>query len=185
MNLVELSKTLSHALRHAPEEYDLNLDDEGWVETNLLLKALGEKNPEWQSLEAKDLEHMISQSKKKRHELEGEYIRAIYGHSVDGKFRKDDQKPPEILYHGTSRKIAPVILKDGIKSMDRQYVHLSQVVKEAIRVGKRKDGEPVILKIDAEKAFHKGITFYQGNDRIWLSDYIPPDVISIYKKLKT
>ena len=56
MNLEELSKTVSHALRHAPEEYDLNLDDEGWVETNLLLKSLGEKNPEWQSLEVEDLQ---------------------------------------------------------------------------------------------------------------------------------
>ncbi|WP_344931083.1 RNA 2'-phosphotransferase, partial [Aquimarina addita] len=93
MNLVELSKTVSHALRHAPEKYDLNLDDEGWVETNLLLKSLGEKNPEWQSLKVEDLQHMVNQSEKKRHELEGEYIRAIYGHSVDGKFRKDNQKP--------------------------------------------------------------------------------------------
>lgn len=181
MNLVELSKTVSHALRHAPGEYDLNLDDEGWVETNLLLKSLGDKNPEWQSLEVEDLQHMISQSEKKRHELEGEYIRAIYGHSVDGKFRKDNQKPPEILYHGTSRKIAPVILKDGIKSMDRQYVHLSQVVKEAIRVGKRKDSEPVILQIDAEKAFQEGINFYEGNDRIWLSDYVPSEYLTVYE----
>ncbi len=182
MNLLELSKTVSHALRHAPEEYGINLDDEGWVETDLLLKSLGEKNPEWQHLEVEDLKYMISQSEKKRHELEGEYIRAIYGHSVDGKFRKDSKKPPEILYHGTSRKTAPIVLKDGIKSMDRQYVHLSQVVKEAVRVGKRKDSEPIILQIDAEKAFEEGVRFYEGNDRIWLSDYIPPNVISIYKK---
>lgn len=180
MNLVELSKTVSHALRHAPEEYDLNLDDEGWVETNLLLKSLGEKNTEWQSLKVEDLQQMINQSEKKRHELEGEYIRAIYGHSVGGKFRKDNQKPPEVLYHGTSRKTAPVILKDGIKSMDRQYVHLSQVVKEALRVGKRKDSEPVILQIDAEKAFQEGIKFYEGNDRIWLSEYVQSEYLTVY-----
>ncbi|WP_344931101.1 RNA 2'-phosphotransferase, partial [Aquimarina addita] len=127
-----------------------------------------------------DLQHMVNQSEKKRHELEGEYIRAIYGHSVDGKFRKDNQKPPEILYHGTSRETAPIILEEGIKSMDRQYVHLSQVVKEAMRVGKRKDSEPVILQVDAEKAFHEGVKFYEGNDRIWLSDYIPSSFLSIY-----
>jgi putative RNA 2'-phosphotransferase len=37
----QLSKTLAHALRHAPEEYNLTLDPEGWVGLDDLLAARG------------------------------------------------------------------------------------------------------------------------------------------------
>lgn len=40
MNLVELSKGISYALRHAPWEYELELDEEGWVDIEQLLAAL-------------------------------------------------------------------------------------------------------------------------------------------------
>ena len=46
--------------------------------------------------------------------------------------------------------------------MQRQYVHLSIDVETATRVGKRRDPEPVILKIDTEAAQKAGIQ--QGDD---------------------
>lgn len=178
MDFQELSKIISHALRHAPEEYGIDLDNEGWVEIESLLNALTAIDVKWKSLSVDVLQEMIDSSEKKRHEIEGNYIRAIYGHSVDGKFNTHESIPPIILYHGTSRASAPLILEEGLKPMSRQYVHLSQLEKEAIRVGKRKDKIPVILIIDAAKAFSEGVKFYIGNDRIWLSDYIPPRFIS-------
>lgn len=179
MNSVELSKAVSHALRHAPEEYDLDLDDEGWVEIGLLIRALGKKKNEWAGLNIEDLRNMISQSEKTRHEIDGNYIRAIYGHSVEGKFQTKSTEPPQTLYHGTSHKAASVILKEGLKSMDRQYVHLSQMISEATRVGKRKDSVPVILKINAQKAYEEGVKFYKGNERIWLADFISSKFLSV------
>ena len=40
MDLERLSKQISYALRHAPWEYELELDDEGWVHLDQLLGAL-------------------------------------------------------------------------------------------------------------------------------------------------
>jgi putative RNA 2'-phosphotransferase len=37
MNYLQLSKEVSYALRHAPWEYTLELDPEGWVSTEQLL----------------------------------------------------------------------------------------------------------------------------------------------------
>ena len=31
INYIELSKEISYALRHAPWEYELEMDEEGWV----------------------------------------------------------------------------------------------------------------------------------------------------------
>ena len=42
MNLVELSKEISYALRHAPWEYELELDELGFVPIAQLLHALNE-----------------------------------------------------------------------------------------------------------------------------------------------
>lgn len=37
MDYFKLSKEISYALRHAPWEYELELDDEGWVDIEQLL----------------------------------------------------------------------------------------------------------------------------------------------------
>ena len=36
---VQLSKTVSHALRHEPWLYELELDDDGWVSVEAMLGA--------------------------------------------------------------------------------------------------------------------------------------------------
>ncbi|WP_032078032.1 RNA 2'-phosphotransferase [Clostridium drakei] len=42
INYTQLSKEISYALRHAPWEYELELDEEGWVSVEQLLIALKE-----------------------------------------------------------------------------------------------------------------------------------------------
>lgn len=37
--------------------------------------------------------------------------------------------------------------------------------------------ETILLKIDTELAQSKGIKFYIGNEKVWLSDYISPEFI--------
>jgi putative RNA 2'-phosphotransferase len=61
--------------------------------------------------------------------------------------------------------------------MNRQYVHLSADIDTARQVGRRKDSHPVILQVLAGQAHGHGITFYQGNDLVWLADDVPPDFI--------
>jgi putative RNA 2'-phosphotransferase len=121
---------------------------------------------------------MIAHSPKKRYELNDNRIRALYGHSMEKKIRKIPSEPPEMLYHGTSRKAATVILEKGLLPMGRQYVHLSRDLKTARLVGRRKDEKPVILKVLAGKAHRHGITFYIGYEEVWLADYVPETFIT-------
>lgn len=79
--LTELSKEISYALRHAPWEYELEMDEEGWVSVDQLLDALN-KDEKWESISEKDLIVMIQKSEKKRHEIDNGKIRAYYEHSV-------------------------------------------------------------------------------------------------------
>lgn len=181
MNYQELSKEVSYALRHAPWEYELELDDNGWVGIDQLLSAL-KLNPKWTDVKMADLALMISESEKKRHEIVDGRIRAFYGHSVPNKILKTQAIPPAILYHGTARKVKDTILREGLKPNQRQYVHLSQDVETAMQVGKRRDSDPIIFEIDAKLAHENGVKFYLGNEKVWLADVIPPQYLDVIEK---
>jgi len=179
MKLNELSKTVSHALRHEPWVYELELDEQGWTPIDALLTALQPMNEQWANLQPQDLQAMIDASSKKRHEIDGSRIRAIYGHSVPGRLAMTTTEPPELLYHGTSPEAAQVIQAEGLKPMSRQYVHLSADIDTAKEVGKRKAGDPIILIINAKKAHAQGVCFYQGNDKVWLADQVPAEFMAV------
>ena len=179
MNLVDLSKEISYALRHAPWEYELELDENGFVPIAQLLHALNESNGYDREIVQADLEQIIATSEKKRHEIVGDKIRALYGHTVPQIIKKEPGIPPAVLYHGTTHRALPQILQDGLKPMQRQYVHLSIDVETATRVGKRRDPEPIILKIDTEAAQKAGIQFYIGNDKVWLCNRVPKECITV------
>jgi len=178
MDFPKLSKEVSYALRHAPWKYELELDNEGWVSIEQLLMALRLDN-QWGLLSENDLRTMIEVSDKKRHEIFEGKIRALYGHSVPQKILKTVTTPPSILYHGTARHLVERILSEGLQPMARQYVHLSADIETAILVGKRKDSNPVLLRIEAEKASKEGVKFYQGNNSVCLADSIPSMFIKV------
>lgn len=173
----DLSRTISHALRHEPWVYELELDEDGWVSVDSLLESLKPIQPEWSDLTIEHVEKMIAKSGKVRHELAGDKIRALYGHTIPGKLKKEPAEPPELLYHGTAPETAELIQKEGIKPMARQYVHSGIEIKTAENVGLRKSKEPVILVVRAKQAYEAGVGFYEGNDKVWLSDVIPPEFI--------
>nr|WP_154957833.1 RNA 2'-phosphotransferase [Paenibacillus xylanexedens] len=172
MDYMKLSKELSYALRHAPWEYELELDEEGWVEISQLLVALHE-SPGWRNVTEDDLKHMIAVSNKKRHEINAGRIRALYGHSTPQKISKIATQPPELLYHGTPVRAVSSIMERGLQPRQRQYVHLSADMDTARQVGQRRDDQPVILRVKAGQAAREGILFYHGNESIWLADVIP------------
>lgn len=175
--LNDLSRAVSHALRHEPWLYELELDDEGWTNVDELLAALRQGSSLWQDLAQEDVAEMIHMSSKKRHEIVNGRIRALYGHSVPGKLRRIRAEPPDVLFHGTAPTTVPMIRRRGLLPMKRQYVHLSVDRGVATSVGQRKAQTPVILVVKAQEAFKAGIDFYAGNENVWLADQVPPDYI--------
>jgi putative RNA 2'-phosphotransferase len=82
---------------------------------------------------------MIARSDKIRFELKDDKIRALYGHSstLCIKVNKIPSKSPTILYRGTSHLVIDPIMSEGLRPMNRQYVHLCTDENTAIQVGKR------------------------------------------------
>jgi len=170
-----LSKNLSYLLRHHPEDGDLKIDKRGFADLEAVIDSLKNTKHSWASRE--EIEELIEKSDKKRFEIVGGKIRALYGHSIDVEIKKKEE-PPDELYHGTSPDSLDSIFDEGLKPMGRQYVHLSISVEEAEEVGKRHHPDPVILEIDSLRAWEDGIDFYKRGD-LFLSEDISPEYIHV------
>ena len=179
IDFVKLSKAVSHALRHEPWFYGLELDPEGWAPVDELLAALADTDPAWCELSRADLARMIETSTKARHELRENRIRARYGHSTPGRIPKSPEAPPEFLYHGTSPLRIAAIRRDGLQPMTRQYVHLAASHEIALVVGRRKAPGPVVIEVLSARAWQEGVPFYRGNDVTWLADSVPPGFLKL------
>jgi putative RNA 2'-phosphotransferase len=177
-DIVAVSKAVSRALRHEPWLYELELDGEGWTSVEAVVSALRGERQEWSNLTERDLARMIAESSKRRHEISGGRIRAIYGHSTPGRLRKSAAIPPPVLYHGTAPVSIASITSSGLLPMGRQYVHLSVDAATATEVGRRKSPQPVILRILAAEARASGVLFYEGNEKVWLADRVPAEFIA-------
>jgi putative RNA 2'-phosphotransferase len=174
-----LSKALALALRHKPWLFELELDEQGWTPLEPLLAALQLSRSEWKFLSEHDLQEVVETSDKQRYQMDAGRIRALYGHSIPGRIAKVLAKPPAILYHGTPAAALIHIQAHGLRPMSRQYVHLAIDIDMAVQVGRRKGSEPIVLWVEAEMAFEHGVSFYRGNELVWLADHVPPDYIRV------
>lgn len=176
-DLGDLSRAVSHALRHEPWLYELELDAEGWTPVEALVDALRRERG-WAELTQADIDAMVSAAAKQRHEIREGRIRALYGHSLPGRIGLVRREPPAALFHGTSPSTVEAILGDGLRPMGRQYVHLSVDVDTARAVGARKARFPVVLRVAPAEAAAEGVPFFFGNDRVWLADVVPARFIA-------
>lgn len=168
MDYIRLSRILAYILRHHPEDFGITLDKDGFASTSDLVVAINAAKKFDNDITRDDLVYVNEHDEKQRFEIIGDKMRVLYGHSNGIETIKEPTEPPEYLYHGTSTKAAEEIRKHGIKSMARQFVHLSADIETAIAVGKRRDDNPVVIKILAKKAYKCGIKFYKATDKIWL-----------------
>ena len=171
MNRREVSKQMAYLLRHDPS--GMSMDEEGFVELEELMSKLRER---WKNLTDLELRRIVEEDPKGRYEISEGRIRALYGHSVDVEPNLPEVEV-DLLYHGTSPKAAERIDQEGLKSQGRRKVHLSALKEDAIEVGKRHTPEPVLLEIEADKAVDSGVTFQKASDKVYVTEFVPPEFI--------
>lgn len=169
--LTRISKFLSLVLRHQPEIISIQLDQNGWTDVNELIEKA---NNHGIKLDRETLNHIVATNSKKRFAFNDTFdkIRANQGHSVDIELGYTNQKPPEVLFHGTAEKFAQSILETGIEKRSRQHVHLSSDLETAMKVGQR-HGKPFVFKVLAEQMYNDNFQFFISDNGVWLTDYVP------------
>lgn len=169
------SKFLSLVLRHQPELIHLDMDEQGWVSVDQLIK-----NARGRVFLDRDLiRRIVRDNDKQRFVLsdDGRSIRANQGHSINIDLQLEPRQPPETLYHGTADRFLESIEAQGLKPGSRRHVHLSADIKTARNVGQR-HGRPIVLKVAAEQMYQQGCVFYRSDNGVWLIDQVPVGYLS-------
>ena len=178
-DLVDLSRTVSHALRHDPGAYGIALDSEGWVDVDELLAAIGRSKPRLAGATEQQLLDILATSDKTRFEIQIGRVRARYGHSIEQRIDHTTvDEPPALLFHGTAARNRASIEEKGLLPSGRQYVHMSGDRALAERVGRR-HGDPIVYVIDTAVARLHGIRFFIVDDDVYLADTIPPAALRL------
>jgi putative RNA 2'-phosphotransferase len=169
MTANKLSRLLTTGLRHTPELIGTQVNyNGGWANVKAILAHL---NISMDQLEAA----VANDPVKKRLSLNTDktLVRANQGHSIPVDLGLVPVKPPLYLYHGTNVDALPLIKLEGIKKMGRHHVHMAASSNgDVITVGRR-NGTPVVIEINALEMHNAGIAFYQSDNGVWLTDFVP------------
>lgn len=170
--LTHISKFLSLVLRHQPETISIQLDQNGWTDINELIEKANNYGIKF---DRETLNQIVETNSKKRFAFNDtqDKIRACQGHSVEIELGYINQKPPEILFHGTAEKFVQSILDTGLQKRNRQHVHLSSDLETAKKVGQR-HGKPFIFQVLAEQMYNDNFKFFISDNGVWLTDNVPP-----------
>jgi putative RNA 2'-phosphotransferase len=177
MDIVRLSKRLSHVLRHRPDSVGIALDPAGWGDVDELLTALAAHGVR---LTRAQLDAVVVGNDKRRFAFDatGTRIRASQGHSVAVDLGYEAAVPPAELFHGTVERLLPAILAEGLRPGRRHAVHLSSDVATARTVGARR-GRPVVLRVDAAGLSADGARFTRSANGVWLVGAVPPGHLTV------
>ncbi len=165
---------MSGALRHFPDDVELSIDAHGWTNYDSLVDTVTDKYA-W--AEPRHVEAVVATDEKGRFERQDEQIRAAYGHSIDVDLEATESTVPDRLYHGTDPQILNIIFEEGLRSMSRQYVHLSATPEEARTVGRRHADNPAVLAVDAGAMKRDGYQISKRGAETFTVERVPPKYI--------
>ena len=177
-----LSRFLALVLRHKPDSVGIALDPAGFVDILLLARSLAAQ-PGWGWI-TEDAIRALARRDPRRYEIDGDRIRARYGHSISIEAPGKAVLPPEWLYYGTSPEAPIIIRSEGLRPQGRQFVHLSATRQDALAVGRRHSPQPVVITVLARRAYAAGIAFYQASPSIYLTRALPPDYLLLPGELR-
>ncbi len=183
----KLGSSLCGVLRHSPERIGVEMNKQGWVLVEELIKKFNDYNVgKKYYLTLPVLMEIVRTDGKQRYGLKYEgknlMIRCRQGHSIPW-IEMDFQKavPPAVLYHGTINTVCETIMSEGLKPMSRQKVHLSVDLPTALKVAgrRRNQGVPIVFWVKAEQMVQDGVEFYLSENGVWMTDYVAPKYLAI------
>ena len=159
-NHIKLGRFLCLVLRHHPEAAGIILDKHGWADVRALLDGVCSTG---RQIDRETLERIVREDNKQRYSFNENHtkIRAI-------------QDIPRNGGH-----FLPVIQTEGIRRMNRQYVHLSPDYQTAVAVGRRHGSPVVVLRIEAGAMAQNGMAFFRSENGVWLCEYVPPEYFCV------
>ncbi|HDI78534.1 MAG TPA: hypothetical protein ENF54_02715 [Desulfobacteraceae bacterium] len=166
----DLYHLLKYILSYRPDEYGLVPESEGFFKIKELLWAVHEEKG-FGYVRKGDIEEVIV--REGGFEIRGQRIRANERHwTMNMDDNGSDIDIPSILYTPIRNRAHLHVLNRGLFWGKNQYIPLFKTPEFARRIGKRKDKDPVILEIMAERAYSEGLRIIPFGT-IFIAEEIP------------
>jgi putative RNA 2'-phosphotransferase len=176
--LNSLSRIIAGALRHFPDKLGLLMDGHGFVDISDLIDAIGTSRSGFTWLRIHHIQALAETDPRGRYQIDGGMIRAKYGHSI--KVDLDDlpiSDSKEFFYPVTEEE-SDIVIEGGIHPIDRNKVHLSSTIEKAIEAGRVRADQPLILRIDGDKARKDGVMIYQATKDVCVTNDVEAKYIT-------
>lgn len=168
-----LVRMLTYVLGVNPGEFRLVPDPEGWAPVKELLKALHEQEG-WRGVRESMIQDAVARLAPGEFALEGKKIRCLTRSPQPPEINAD---PPAHLYVGVRRRAWPVVKTKGLAAGAAGPVLLLADREQALRLGRRRDADPVAVTVQTRWAQDKGAVFSLLGEDLFLCDWIPADCL--------
>lgn len=167
------SKLLVRLLRHAADDYGLQMTEDGYLYVDDVLRTL----PQFHRYSEHDVIRTVRRNDKQRFELKNVFgrlmIRALQGHSIgmDVNIEMTELSTEcRTAFHGTNLEAWKTIRTTGLSRMRRHHIHMASGVPSRSDVisGMRQDVD-VIITIDVDRARRMGLEFVMSENGVILS----------------
>ena len=174
MNVEGLCRFLSYVLARRPDEFGLIPDSDGWIPVKELLQALHEEEG-WRYVRQGHINELMMDRGRDVFKLDGGYMKAAERHFSEPE-PVAPKDLPKLLYTAVRSRAHPVVMEKGLTVPKGRWLVLSASKSMAIRIGRRKDPEAVILEIGAASAGAGGAGFFSFGD-LFLAESLPDECI--------
>lgn len=176
-----LRRTILKALRHTPELYRLNMDNDGWVSSVEMGQLINQLTGTDFELDLDEV-HRVFQAIDliDRVQFKQGFVRAAYGHSSNRFAPSTFAIPEQPLFHGTSADNWSMIECFGLSTAKRRFVQLTTDFDYASQIAKSHIRSPIVLQVSTTKAIANCVRFYSTDSHVWLATAIPATCLQVW-----
>ena len=170
---------LTYILSHRPDEFGLVLSEEGFIPIKELLQVLTAE-PGWGFVRRHHLDQVVGLMSPPAFEMAGEQIRALT--PAPARLRRPPgEPPPALLYAAIPTKAHARVWEEGLKSPPDRELVLATTAALALKLGRRRAPDPIIVTVQAQAAARRGIRFAGYGEGLFLAQAptLPREVLQL------
>jgi putative RNA 2'-phosphotransferase len=175
--LESLARMLSYILSHRPDEFGLVLSNEGFIPIKHLLQALSGESG-WGFVRRHHLDQVVGLMSPPAFEVVGEQIRALTPGPAQLR-RPAGEPPPALLYAAIPPKAHARVWEEGLKPPPDRDLVLAATPELALKLGRRRAPNPILVTIQAQAADRRGVSFTGYGEGLYLAPALPRDLLQL------
>ena len=170
-----LARMLTYILGHRPDEFGLVLSEEGFIPIKHLLQVVsGEAG--WGFVRRHHLDQVVGLMSPPAFEVAGEEIRALEPARLR---RQPGEPPPALLYAAIPPKAHLRVWEEGLKPPAERDLVLSATQDTALKLGRRRSPNPILVTVQAQAAARRGLAFTGYGEGLYLGPALPRDLLQL------